>query len=106
MRAACAPDFGQGGAAIEGVSVLGTPPAKQRCLYRSNRDWRIGTITVPTLSLGRRRRQVGPDAVRHREFVSAAYAMEVLPSVGHFVMDQAAPKATELLLAHLRKHPV
>jgi len=39
------------------------------------------------------------------EFVSAAYAMEVLPGVGHFVMDQAAGRSTELLLAHLKRHP-
>jgi hypothetical protein len=32
--------------------------------------------------------------------------MEVLPGVGHFVMDQAPGKATELLLAHLKRHPV
>jgi hypothetical protein len=32
--------------------------------------------------------------------------MEVLPDVGHFVMDQAPAKATDLLLAHLAKHPV
>ncbi len=32
--------------------------------------------------------------------------MEVLPSVGHFVMDQAPAKATDLMLAHLKKHPV
>jgi len=35
-----------------------------------------------------------------REFIGAAYAMEVLPGVGHFVMDQAATKATELSCAH------
>jgi hypothetical protein len=32
--------------------------------------------------------------------------MEVLPGVGHFVMDQAAAKATELMLAHMKKHAV
>jgi hypothetical protein len=31
--------------------------------------------------------------------------MEVLPGVGHFVMDQAPAKATELLLAHLKRRP-
>jgi hypothetical protein len=38
--------------------------------------------------------------------VTAAYAMEVLPGVGHFVMDNAPTRATELMLAHIRKHPV
>jgi hypothetical protein len=32
--------------------------------------------------------------------------MEVLPGVGHFVMDQAAARSTELMLAHFKKHPV
>ncbi len=40
------------------------------------------------------------------EFVGAAYTQEVLPGVGHFVMDQAPARATELLLAHLGRHPV
>ena len=39
------------------------------------------------------------------EFVSAPYAMEVLPGVGHFIMDQAPGRATELLLAHIERHP-
>jgi hypothetical protein len=29
----------------------------------------------------------------------------VLPGVGHFVMDQAPAKATELIVAHLKRHP-
>ena len=99
-------------AAIEDhVSVLGSPPAIEAALawYRSNKGLAadIGTITVPTLYLwGDADATVGPDAAYGtQEFVSAAYAMEVLPSVGHFVMDQAPGKATELLLAHLKRHP-
>jgi hypothetical protein len=32
--------------------------------------------------------------------------MEVLPGVGHFVMDQVPAKVTDLMLAHLERHPV
>jgi len=39
-------------------------------------------------------------------YVSAAYDMEVLPNVGHFVMDQGSAKATELILEHLARHPI
>ena len=67
-----------------------------------------GTIKVPTLYIwGDADATVGPDAAYGTgEFIGAAYAMEVLPSVGHFVMDQAPAKATDLMLAHLKKHPV
>ena len=41
-----------------------------------------------------------------KDFVSAAYDMEVLPGIGHFVMDRAAERAVELMLEHLRKHSV
>jgi pimeloyl-ACP methyl ester carboxylesterase len=107
--------FGQGvpaAALEEHLSVLGNPAALEAALawYRSNKGLAadIGTITVPTLYIwGDADATVGPDAAYGTgEFVSAAYAMEVLPGVGHFVMDQAPGKATELLLAHLKHHPV
>jgi pimeloyl-ACP methyl ester carboxylesterase len=95
----------------EHASILGTPEAMEAALawYRSNKGLSgdFGTIKVPTLYVwGDADATVGPDAAKGTgEFVSAAYAMEVLPGVGHFVMDQAAAKATELLLAHVKKHP-
>jgi pimeloyl-ACP methyl ester carboxylesterase len=107
--------FGQGvpqAALEEHLSVLGNPEAIEAALawYRSNKGLAadIGTIKVPTLYIwGDADATVGPDAAYGTgEFVSAAYAMEVLPSVGHFVMDQAPAKATDLMLAHLKKHPV
>ena len=107
--------FGQGvpaAALDEHLSVLGKPEAIEAALawYRANKGLAadIGTIRVPTLYIsGDVDATVGPDAAYGTgEFVSAAYAMEVLPSVGHFVMDQAPAKATDLLLAHLQKHPV
>ena len=107
--------FGQGvpaAALEEHLSVLGSPASLEAALawYRSNKGLAadIGTIAVPTLYIwGDADATVGPDAAYGTgEFVSAAYAMEVLPGVGHFVMDQAPGKATELLLTHLKRHPV
>jgi pimeloyl-ACP methyl ester carboxylesterase len=107
--------FGQGvpaSAMDEHLSVLGTPDAMEAALawYRANVGLAadIGMIEVPTLYIwGDVDATVGPDAAYGtREFVSGAFAMEVLPNVGHFVMDQAPAKATELLLAHLQKYPV
>lgn len=107
--------FGQGvsPAALEAhLSVLGNPEALEAALawYRSNKGLAadIGTIAVPTLYIwGDVDATVGPDAAYGTaEFVAPSFAMEVLPNVGHFVMDQAPAKATDLLLAHLRKHPV
>jgi pimeloyl-ACP methyl ester carboxylesterase len=100
-------------AAIEDhVSILGNPAAIEAALawYRANKGLAgdFGTIKVPTLYVwGDADATVGPDAAHGTgEFVSAAYAMEVLPKVGHFVMDQAPAKATELMLAHMKKHPI
>lgn len=107
--------FGQGvpaAALEEHLSVLGNPAALEAALawYRSNKGLAadIGAIRVPTLYIwGDADATVGPDAAHGTgEFVGAAYAMEVLPDVGHFVMDQAPARATELLLAHLKRHPV
>jgi pimeloyl-ACP methyl ester carboxylesterase len=107
--------FGQDvsrGAIEDHVSILGNPAAIEAALawYRSNKGLSgdFGTIKVPTLYLwGDKDATVGPDAAHGTgEFVGAAYAMEVLPGVGHFVMDQAAARATELMLAHIKKHPV
>ena len=107
--------FGQGvpaAAMDEHLSVLGTPAALEAALawYRANKGLAadIGTISVPTLYIwGDADATVGPEAAHGTgEFVGAAFAMEVLPGVGHFVMDQAPARATDLLLAHLAKHPV
>ncbi len=107
--------FGQGvpSAALEQhLGVLGNPEALEAALawYRSNKGLAadIGTIQVPTLYIwGDADVTVGPDASHGTsDFVGAAYAMEVLPGIGHFIMDQAPARATELLLAHIGKHPV
>jgi pimeloyl-ACP methyl ester carboxylesterase len=107
--------FGQGvpsEALDQHLSVLGNPAAIEAVLawYRANVGLTadIGTIKVPTLYIwGDTDATVGPDAARGTsEFVGAAFAMEILPGVGHFVMDQAPAKATELMLAHIGGHPV
>ena len=100
-------------AAIEDhVSVLGSREAIEAALawYRSNKGLSgdFGPIRVPTLYIwGDADATDGPDAAKGTgAFVTAAYGMEVLPGVGHFVMDQAAARTTELMLAHLARHPV
>ncbi len=104
--------FGQSADSVkQHLSVLGTKPALESALawYRANKGLSgdFGPIKVPTLYIwGDADATVGRVAAEGTgEFVSAAYAMEVLPGIGHFVMDQAAGRSTELLLAHLKRHP-
>ena len=104
--------FGQSAESVkQHLSILGTRPALESALawYRANKGLSgdFGPIKVPTLYIwGDADATVGRVAAEGTgEFVSAAYALEVLPGVGHFVMDQAASRSTELLLAHLKRHP-
>jgi pimeloyl-ACP methyl ester carboxylesterase len=106
--------FGQGvspQALEQHLSVLGNRPAIEAALawYRANVGLaaEIDDIEVPTLYIwGDDDATVGRDAAHGTgEFVRAAFTMEVLPGVGHFVMDQAAARATQLMLAHMRRHP-
>jgi pimeloyl-ACP methyl ester carboxylesterase len=104
--------FGQSADSVkQHLSILGTKPALESALawYRANKGLSgdFGPIKVPTLYIwGDADATVGRVAAEGTgDFVSAAYAMEVLPGVGHFVMDQAAGRATDLLLAHLKRHP-
>jgi pimeloyl-ACP methyl ester carboxylesterase len=107
--------FGQGvpaEAMAEHLTVLGTPAAMEAALawYRANVGLAadIGQIEVPTLYIwGDVDATVGPDAAHGtKEFVSGPFAMEVMPGVGHFIMDQAPAQAVDLMLAHFKKHPV
>ena len=104
--------FGQSAESVtQHLSILGTQPALEAALawYRANKGLSgdFGPIKVPTLYIwGDADATVGRVAAQGTgEFVSSAYAMEVLPGVGHFVMDQAPGRATELLLSHLKRHP-
>ena len=91
--------------------MLGNPAAIEATLAwdRANKGLaaEIGAIEVPTLYVwGDADATVGADAARGTaEFVEAAFAMEVLPGIDHFVMDQAPARATELMLAHMARHP-
>jgi pimeloyl-ACP methyl ester carboxylesterase len=93
------------------LSVLGTPEAIEAALawYRGpGLGIELASTRVPTLYIwGDSDATVGPVAAQGtRDFVAADFAIEVLPGVGHFVMDDAPARATHLLLDHLKKHPV
>jgi len=105
--------FGQSAEAMkEHLRVLGSKPALEAALawYRANKGLSgdFGPIKVPTLYIwGDADATVGAAAAHGTgAYVSAAYDMEVLPNVGHFVMDQGSAKATELILEHLARHPI
>lgn len=100
-------------AAIEQyISVLGNEPAIEAALawYRARGAVRapLGVIGVPVLYLwGDADDTVGRVAAEGtREFVSGPYQFEILPGVGHFAADQAPDRITELVVAHLARHPV
>ncbi|TCH98258.1 alpha/beta hydrolase [Roseococcus sp. SYP-B2431] len=94
------------------LAVLGHPAAMEAALawYRArgtvNRP--IGAVSVPTLFLwGDADDTVGRMAAEGTaDFVEAPYRFEVLPGVGHYAPDQVPDRVTELLLEHLRRHPL
>ena len=50
---------------------------------------------------------VGRDAAEGTvDFVAAPYCFEELAGVGHFAADQAPQRVSELMLGHLKAHPV
>jgi len=91
--------------------VLGNAAAMEAALawYRARGAVRapLGIISVPTLYVwGDADDTVGRAAAEGtREFVSGPYRFEILPSVGHFAVEQASEKFNALLLAHLAAHP-
>jgi pimeloyl-ACP methyl ester carboxylesterase len=100
-------------AAIEAhLSVLGNKDAMEAALawYRARGAIRgpLGPIRVPTLYIwGDADDTVGHIAAEGTvDFVAAPYRFEVLPGVGHFAADQAPEHVCELLLEHLRDHPL
>ncbi len=99
-------------AAVEDyLSVLGNAPAMEAALawYRARGAIRapLGIIAVPVLYIwGEADDTVGRVAAEGtRDFVSGPYRFEALPGVGHFAVDQAGERATELLLAQIASHP-
>jgi pimeloyl-ACP methyl ester carboxylesterase len=41
-----------------------------------------------------------------KDFIDAPYRFEVLPGGGHFVAEQFPQQVSELLLDHIKTHPV
>jgi pimeloyl-ACP methyl ester carboxylesterase len=99
-------------AAERHLAVLGNPAAMEAALawYRARGAIRapLGPTRAPTLYIwGDADDTVGrPAAEGTRDFVAAAYAFEVLHSVGHFAADQVPDRVSELLLRHLARHSV
>jgi pimeloyl-ACP methyl ester carboxylesterase len=99
-------------AIAEHLSVLGNKGAMEAALawYRARGAIRgpLGPIRVPTLYIwGDADDTVGrPAAEGTVDFVAAPYRFEVLSGVGHFAADQAPERVSELLLEHLRAHPI
>jgi pimeloyl-ACP methyl ester carboxylesterase len=96
----------------EHLSLLGNKGAMEAALawYRARGAIRgpLGPIRVPTLYIwGDADDTVGRTAAEGTvDFVAAPYRFEVLPGVGHFAADQAPDRVSELLLEHLKAHPI
>ena len=108
LAAAGVPDF----AIEEHLSVLGNKEAMEAALawYRARGAIRspLGPTRVPTLYIwGNADDTVGrPAAEGTVDFVAAPYRFVELPGVGHFAAEQAPERVSELMLEHLRMHPV
>jgi pimeloyl-ACP methyl ester carboxylesterase len=96
----------------EHLAVLGNSETMEAALawYRARGAIRgpLGPIRVPTLYIwGDADDTVGRVAAEGTvDFIAAPYRFEVLPGVGHFAADQAPDRVSELMLEHLRDHPV
>jgi pimeloyl-ACP methyl ester carboxylesterase len=94
------------------LAVLGNKPAMEAALawYRARGAIRgpLGPIRVPTLYIwGDADDTVGRTAAEGTvDFVAAPFCFEVLPGVGHFAADQAPDRVNELMLSHVKAHPV
>ena len=95
-------------AVAEYVSVLGDPAAIEAALawYRvagALTAVEVGPVALPTLYVwGDRDATVGPTAARYTaDHVTGPFRLEVVPSVGHFLTDEAPETVTRLLLSHL-----
>jgi pimeloyl-ACP methyl ester carboxylesterase len=99
-------------AIAEHLAVLGNRSAMEAALawYRARGAIRgpLGPIRVPTLYIwGDADDTVGRTAAEGTvDFIAAPYRFEVLSGVGHFAADQAPERVSELLLEHLKAHPI
>ncbi|HLG82534.1 MAG TPA: alpha/beta hydrolase [Bradyrhizobium sp.] len=101
------------GSAIEQhLSVLGNRDAMEAALawYRARGAIRtpLGPTRVPTLYIwGNADDTVGRAAAEGTvDFIAAPYRFVELPGVGHFAAEQMPERVSELMLEHLRDHPV
>jgi pimeloyl-ACP methyl ester carboxylesterase len=94
------------------LSVLGNKETMEAALawYRARGAIRgpLGPIRVPTLYIwGDADDTVGRTAAEGTaDFVAAPYRFAELSGVSHFAADQAPKRVSELMLAHVRDHPV
>ena len=94
------------------LSVLGNKAAMEAALawYRARGAIRgpLGPIRVPTLYIwGDADDTVGRVAAEGTaDFIAAPYRFVELSGISHFAADQAPDRVSELMLAHLRDHPV
>jgi pimeloyl-ACP methyl ester carboxylesterase len=92
--------------------VLGNKEAMEAALawYRARGAIRgpLGPIRVPTLFIwGDADDTVGRVAAEGTvDFIAAPYRFEVLAGAGHFAADQMPACVSELMLEHVRAHPV
>ena len=92
--------------------MLGNKEAMEAALawYRARGAIRgpLGPTRVPTLYIwGNADDTVGrPAAEGTVDFVAAPYRFVELPDVGHFAAEQVPERVSELMLEHLRTHPV
>ena len=99
-------------AIAEHLAVLGNKETMEAALawYRARGAIRgpLDPTRVPTLYIwGDADDTVGRTAAEGTvDFVAAPYRFEVLPGVGHFAADQAPDRVSELMLEHVRTHPV
>ena len=108
LAAAGVPGF----AIEEHLPVLGNKDAMEAALawYRARGAIRtpLGPTRVPTLYIWSNADDtVGRDAAEGTvDFIAAPYRFVELPGVGHFAAEQVPERVSELMLEHLRAHPV
>ena len=67
----------------------------------------VGLTAVPTLCIwGDADNTVGGAAAHGTaDFIAAPYTFAVLPGVGHYAADEVPERVSQLVVAHLTRHP-
>jgi pimeloyl-ACP methyl ester carboxylesterase len=91
---------------IDGRDALEATLAWYRAWLLAAPPIEVGAISVPTLYVwGDADSTVGPKAAYATgDCVSAPYRMEIIPDVGHFVMDEAPEQASLEILSHIERY--